>query len=76
MYVDTPKKRQKDYTNLEMEAMALVNEDLPGPKVTDQEKYEEILNQRKERKAVSLENLLHFFAQTFIFYFLFKIIFE
>ena len=36
-----------------MEAMVLVNEEVPGPKVTDEEKYEEILNQRKERKAVS-----------------------
>ena len=37
-----------------MEAMVLVNEEVPGPKVTDEEKYEEILNQRKERKAVSV----------------------
>ena len=37
-----------------MEAMVLVNEEVPGPKVTDEEKYEEILNQRKERKAVSI----------------------
>ena len=33
--------------------MVLVNEDVPGPKVTDEEKYEEILAQRKQRKAVS-----------------------
>lgn len=34
--------------------MVLVNEDVPGPKVTDEEKYEEILAQRKQRKAVSI----------------------
>jgi len=53
MYEDTPKRKKPELTNLEMEAMVLVNEDVPGPRVTDEEKYEEILNQRKERKAVS-----------------------
>ena len=44
MYVNTPPHRKnRQLTNLEMEAMALVNEDLPGPKVSDEEKYEEIL---------------------------------
>jgi len=32
--------------------MHLIDDEL-GPKVTDEEKYEEILNQRKYRKAVS-----------------------
>lgn len=31
--------------------MNLVNEEYPGPRVTDEEKYEELLQQRKERKA-------------------------
>lgn len=46
---------QKELTNLEMEAMNLVNEEYPGPRVTDEEKYEELLNSRKERKAVSMK---------------------
>lgn len=37
-------------TNLEMEAMVLVNEEVPGPKVTDEEKFNEILATRKNRK--------------------------
>jgi len=45
--------RNKELTNLEMEAMTLVNEDIMGPKVTDEQKYEELLEARKERKAVS-----------------------
>ena len=36
-----------------MEAMALVNEEIMGPAVTDEEKYEELLENRKQRKAVS-----------------------
>ena len=54
MYVNTPAKRTKDLTPLEMEAMVLVNEEVPGPKVTDDEKYEDILAKRKERKEVSV----------------------
>ena len=46
--------RNKELTNLEMEAMTLVNEDIMGPKVTDEQKYEELLDARKERKAVSV----------------------
>lgn len=54
MYVDSPiKGKSKDLTNLEMEAMALVNEEVPGPVVSDQQKYDAILGQRKDRKAVS-----------------------
>lgn len=34
-----------------MEAMALVNEEIMGPAVTDEEKYEELLENRKQRKA-------------------------
>ena len=58
MYEDTPPKRKPQLTNLEMEAMVLVNEDVPGPRVTDEEKYEEILAQRKQRKAVSTSLLI------------------
>lgn len=46
--------RNKELTNLEMEAMTLVNEEILGPKVTDEQKYEELLEARKERKAVSI----------------------
>ena len=47
--------KNKELTNLEMEAMTLVNEDILGPKVTDEQKYEELLEARKERKAVSIQ---------------------
>ena len=53
MYVDSPVRRPKQMTNLEMEAMVLVNEEVPGPKVTDEEKFNEILATRKNRKPVS-----------------------
>lgn len=54
-YEDTPQRRKPQLTNLEREALVLVNEEVPGPRVTDEEKYEEILNQRKQRKAVSAQ---------------------
>ena len=44
------KRRNKELTNLEMEAQALVHEDVPGPKVSDEEKYAEMLEQRKQIK--------------------------
>jgi hypothetical protein len=50
---EKPFRKNREFTNLEMEAMALVNEELPGPKVTDEEKFEEILAVRKNRKPVS-----------------------
>lgn len=53
LYEDTPQRKKPQLTNLEREALVLVNEEVPGPRVTDEEKYEEILNQRKQRKAVS-----------------------
>ena len=53
MYVDSPIRRPKEMTNLEMEAMVLVNEEVPGPRVTDEEKFASILAQRKNRKPVS-----------------------
>tara|TARA_B110001450_G_C17513812_1_gene437563 strand:+ start:92 stop:337 length:246 start_codon:yes stop_codon:yes gene_type:complete len=49
----SPLRNRKDLTNLTMEAMALVNEEIMGPAVTDEEKYEELLENRKQRKAVS-----------------------
>ena len=36
----SPAKKNKTLTNLEMEAVALVNEELLGPAVTNEEKYE------------------------------------
>lgn len=47
----SPSKRVKDLTNLEMEARTLINEEILGPAVTDEEKYEELLEGRKQRKA-------------------------
>jgi hypothetical protein len=50
---DSPVKKQKQLTNLEMEALNQVNEEIMGPEVTNEEKYEQLLNERKNRKAVS-----------------------
>jgi hypothetical protein len=41
-------------TNLELEALNLVNEEIMGPEVTDEEKYRLILEKRKGRRAVCL----------------------
>jgi hypothetical protein len=38
-------------TNLEMQAINLVNEEIMGPEVTDEQRYEELLEGRKNRKA-------------------------
>ena len=64
----SPNRRQKDMTNLEMEAQALVNEEILGPAVTDEEKYEQLLESRKQRKPVSYNfkfNLNFAFADIF-----------
>lgn len=45
-------------TNLEMQAINLVNEEIMGPEVTDEAKYAELLDARKHRKAG--ENLYDF----------------
>ena len=50
----SPSKKNKTLTNLEMEAVALVNEEILGPDVTNEEKYEQLLEARKMRKPVSL----------------------
>jgi len=40
----SPNRRGRgEMTNLEMEAHALVNEELLGPDVTDEQRYEELL---------------------------------
>jgi hypothetical protein len=36
-----------------MEALNQVNEEIMGPEVTNEEKYEQLLANRKNRKAVS-----------------------
>ena len=41
-------------TNLEMQAINLVNEEIMGPEVTDEQKYNNLLETRKDRKAVSI----------------------
>ena len=43
----------KDLTPGQMEAMALAHEDVPGPRVTDEQRYAEILASRKQRRIVS-----------------------
>jgi len=50
----SPNRRNRELTNLEMEAMTLVNEELLGPAVTKEEKYEQLLEARTQRKAVSI----------------------
>ena len=51
--MDSPAKKTKQLTNLEMEALNQVNEEIFEPVVTNEVKYEQLLNQRKQRKAVS-----------------------
>jgi hypothetical protein len=45
-------------TNLELEALNLVNEEIMGPEVTDEEKYRLILEKRKSRRAVCKFNFI------------------
>jgi|TARA_B110000285_G_C14592322_1_gene366924 hypothetical protein len=52
--------KNKEMTNLEMEAMTLVNEEILGPNVTDEQKYEELLEARKQRKAVSYSSQIFY----------------
>lgn len=47
----SPSRKNKDLTNLEMEAMTLVNEEILGPPITKEEKYEQMLEARTQRKA-------------------------
>ena len=55
--MDSPYKKTRELTNLEMEALNMVNEEIYEPYVTDEQKYEELLAQRKNRKAVSVKDL-------------------
>lgn len=51
-------KQKRELTNLEMEALNLVHEEVLGPEVTDEEKLNELLESKKNRKAG--ENLYDF----------------
>ena len=42
---------KKPLSNLEMEAINLINEDVLGPEVTDEEKLNQMLETKKDRKA-------------------------
>jgi len=53
MMDESPVKRPKEMTNLEMEAQNLVHEEILGPEVTNEQRYENMLAGRKNRKAVS-----------------------
>ena len=46
-------------TNLEMQAINMVNEEIMGPPITDEEKYNELLEKRQNRKAVSFNLKFH-----------------
>ena len=46
-------------TNLQLEALNLVNEEIYGPEVTDEEKYRKILEMKKNRRAVSHTLSIH-----------------
>ena len=48
-------------TNLEMQALNLVNEEIMGPEVRDIDKYNELLDSRKNRKAVSMPQFSYHF---------------
>ena len=51
-------KQKRELTNLEMEAINLVNEDPYAPDITDEERYQELLETRQNRMAG--ENLFDF----------------
>lgn len=46
-------KKQKNLTYLEVQAQLMVNEDEDAPEVTDEERYEQMLEKRKDRRTVS-----------------------
>lgn len=46
-------KKQKNLTYLEVQAQLMVNEDEDVPEVTDEERYEQMLEKRKDRRTVS-----------------------
>lgn len=45
-------KKQRDMTNLELQAHQLINDDDSEPEVTDEQKYQALLEKRKERRTV------------------------
>ena len=47
-------KKQRDLTTLEAQAQQIVNEEDSEPEVNDEEKYEQLLEKRQERRTVSL----------------------
>jgi hypothetical protein len=56
------KPAPRELTNLEMEAINVMNEDPLGPDITDEQKYEELLETKKNRKAG--ENLYDFLQRS------------
>ena len=64
--MDSPYKKNKQLTNLEMEALNLVNEEIYEPEVTNEQKYENMLASRKQRKAVSICHLVILFANNLL----------
>ena len=56
------KAAPRELTNLEMEAINVMNEDPLGPDITDEQKYQELLDTKKNRKAG--ENLFDFLQRS------------
>jgi hypothetical protein len=52
-------------SNIEMQALNLVNEEILGPEVKDIDKYNHLLSSRKNRKAVSYFQQIFFRAKIF-----------
>lgn len=53
-------KKQKNLTYLEVQAQLMVNEDEDVPEVTDEERYEQMLEKRKDRRTVSCQQRYSF----------------
>lgn len=53
-------KKQKNLTYLEVQAQLMVNEDEDVPEVTDEERYEQMLEKRKDRRTVSSQQRYSF----------------
>ena len=50
-------KKQRDLTALEVQAQQIVNEEDSEPEVNDQQRYEQIIESRQERRAVRISHL-------------------
>ena len=48
-------KKQRDLTALEVQAQQLVNEDEDAPDVTDEAKFEALLEKKQDRRTVTLQ---------------------